>query len=145
MQVKMGARCATPSSPPRSPASSTIVITRNKGASKTASVWPSCTPAAIAMQVRDYTHALATVDTDALAEFWGPGFVAFTIFPAGVDIQSYEQGVELLRERGGIRVRVKRLEVFKATNPTVDSTGGPFDATTGRRSRASEEWDRRKA
>jgi hypothetical protein len=125
--------------PASEPGEQPIVITR--GARRYGSRWPTCTPAEVAVRVRDFTQALASGDAEAMQEYWAPNpewgrdFNWFTIFPRGrpfyrpwtVDIETLEQGFALLREWGGIRVRIRRLEVL---NPgSVGESGGPVDAT----------------
>jgi len=127
--------------PASEPGGQPIVITR--GARKYGSRWPTCAPAAVAVRVRDFTQALARGDVEALREYWAPSpeygrdFKWFTIFPRGrpfyrpwsVAIDTYEQGFALAREWGGIRVRIRSLEVLNPGPADVGESGGPVDAT----------------
>jgi hypothetical protein len=122
--------------PASEPGEQPIVVTR--GARRYGSIWPTCTPAEVAVRVRDFTQALASGDAEAMREYWAPSpewgrdFKWFTIHPDGppfdrpwtVEIESRAQGIALVRERGGIRVRVRRLDLYIAS---VDGAGGALE------------------
>lgn len=127
--------------PASEPGEQPIIVTR--GARKYGSRWPTCTPAEVAVRVRDFAQALATGDEEAMGEYWAPSpeygrdFKWFNIYPRArpfyrpwtVDIDNPEEGLALLRKRGGIRVRIRRLEVLDPGPADIGESGGPVEAT----------------
>ena len=84
---------------------------------------PSCGPREVGKRLQGFAEALAVVDAEALRDYWwgsfrrhNAGFWRFYLNLGSGEkllVNSYRQGVRLLEERAGLRLRFRRIVVGK--------------------------------
>jgi hypothetical protein len=97
-----------------------IIVTRSRGDFK-----PDCGPRQIGRRLRGLSEALHVIDKETLQAYWGAGFQWFRILHRDAtwfEVESYEAGIDALHQRGGLRLRFRKVEVGR-------KGGAEFDAT----------------